>query len=189
MNRGQLLRTAQVEGAQTGDLLIINAHDYKEHFHVGTSLELNLSEGIGDMRHLTKLYSQPSRENVMLTVVKDTTKVHYAWSSARCSPRIYELRYHSKVPPHRSCQTNLAEVIAPYGISADDVSDVYNLFMNVEVEGARTVFRPPVATKDDYVDFKAEMDLLVALSSCPSDLGIVNSGKIKPLKMLVFENV
>ena len=33
---------------------------------------------------------------------------------------------------HRSCQDNLAEVLAPYGLGEDDVPDVFNAFMNVD---------------------------------------------------------
>lgn len=123
----------------------------------------------------------------MLSVTKDTTRVHFAWSGSRCSPRLYELVYNTTVPPHRSCQTNLAEVIAPFGLGADDVPDVYNLFMNVGIVDDKMVRKPPLAQKNDYVEMHGEMDCLAALSSCPSDLGVVNEGKIKPLKIKIAE--
>jgi uncharacterized protein len=183
---GQVLRIGQVEGDQVGDVIMFNAHDYKEHFHVSESLILNWIEGCGDLKHITKFYSQPSRENLMFTVLEDTTKVHFVWNSARCSPKIYEMRDKVSVPPHRSCQTNLAESIAPYGLSPDDVPDVFNVFMNVDIVGNKLRINQPIVKKDDYIDMRAEMDCLVAVSACPSDRAVTNAGKIKPLKAEIF---
>src|SRR5579864_2624349 len=89
VKKDQLMRICQVEGKQTGDLAIFNAHDLAEHFCVGQSLALSEAENIGTMKYITKFYSQPSLENVLFTVTEDTTKVHLAWSSSRCSPRLY----------------------------------------------------------------------------------------------------
>jgi uncharacterized protein YcgI (DUF1989 family) len=114
VKRGQVLRKGQVEGNQVADVIMFNAHDYKEHYNVGESEILNWIEGSGDLKHITKFYSQPSKENLMFTVLEDTTKVHFVWNSARCSPKIYSMRDKVNVPPHRSCQTNLAEAIAAF---------------------------------------------------------------------------
>ena len=187
VNKGQVLRIAQVEGGQVGDVIMFNAHDYKEHYNVSESLILNWIEGSGDLKHITKFYSQPSRENLMFTVIEDTTKVHFVWNAARCSPKIYAMRDKVDVPPHRSCQTNLAEAIAPYGLSGDDVPDVFNVFMNVDITGNKFVINPCTATKEDYIDMRAEMDTLVAVSACPSDRAATNAGKIKPLKVQIFD--
>jgi uncharacterized protein YcgI (DUF1989 family) len=61
----------------------------------------------------------------------------------------------------------------------------------IEVEGKQVgdmmalnhyTCRPPVAEKGDYVDFRAEMDLLVAISACPTESEI-NDYAGKPLKV------
>ena len=188
VSKGEILRIGQVEGGQVGDVIIFNANDYHEHFHVSESLVLNSIEGIGNMKYITKFYSQPSKENLMFTVVEDTTKTHFVWNGARCSPKIYQMRDNVSVPPHRSCQTNLAEAIAPYGLSADEVPDVFNVFMNVAVENDNFVIRPPIVGKDDYIDMRAEMDCLVAVSACPSDRITTNSGRIKPLLVRIYDS-
>ena len=48
---------------------------------------------------------------------------------------------------------------------------------------------PPVAKKGDYVDLRAEMGLLVAISACPSDLNPCNGEDRKPksLGIRIFE--
>lgn len=187
VRKDQVMRIGQVEGYQVGDVAIFNANDHKERFNASQSLVLNQIEGVGDLKHLTKFYSQPSRENVLFSVIADTTKVHLAWSGARCSRMIYGLRDKIAVPPHRSCQTNLDEVLAPYDISPDDIPDVFNVFMNVAIEGNNMIIKPPIATKSDYIDMAAEMDCLVAISACPSDKAETNAGKVKPLVVKLYE--
>ena len=187
VKKGQVMRIGQVEGKQVGDVIMFNAHDYKEHFDVAQSLRLNTIQGTGTLKYITRFYSQPSRSNLMFTAVEDTTKVHFVWLGSRCNPKIYELRDNVSVPPHRSCQTNLAEAIGPYGLTPDDVPDVFNVFMNVDIEGDTYVTREPIVGKDDYIDMRAEMDCLVAVSACPSDKAQTNAGRIKPLKVQIYE--
>jgi uncharacterized protein len=184
VKRGQILRIAQVEGKQVGDVIIFNANDYKEHFDVGESFVFNIFEGTGTLRFITKFYSQPSRENLMLSVLEDTTKDHFVWCGARCTSRMYSKR-ETGATSHRSCQTNLAEAIKAFGLTPDDVPDVFNVFMSVDIENDRFVIKPTRAGKDDYIEALAEMDCLVAISSCPSE-NPSNGGSIKPLRALIF---
>lgn len=181
------MRIGQVEGEQAGDVAIFNADDHKEHFDPDQSVILNTIQGSGNLKYLTYFYSQPSRENIMFKVTEDTTKNHLAWSGARCSPAIYRLRDNTTVPPHRSCQTNLAEVLVPYGIGPDDIPGIFNVFMNVSIKDNKMTIERPVVKKEDYIDMLAEMNCLVAISACPSDRASTNSGRIKPLRVQIFE--
>ncbi len=189
--RGQVLRLAQVEEKQVADAVFINADDRRETFHAGHSAYLNSIEGIGSTKRLAKLYSGPARENVMATVVDDPVGLHFAYMGNRCSRMIYKLRDNVDAPPHRSCQDNLAEALAPYGFGPDEVPDVFNIWMNVDIDPvtARFVVRPPTVGQGDYIDLRAEMDLIVAISACPSDVASVNDHRLKPLKALLYREV
>jgi uncharacterized protein YcgI (DUF1989 family) len=188
VDRGQIFRLLQVEEKQVADAVFLNAHDYKETFHAGHSAYLNCIEGIGNLKRLAKLYSGPARENVMLTVVDDPVGIHFAYIGNRCSRMIYQLRDKVAAPPHRSCQDNLAEALAPYGLGPDDVPEVFNIWMNVDIDPTtnRFVVKSPTVGPDDYLDLRAEMDVLVAVSSCPSDIAAVNDYRIKPLRARIF---
>lgn len=181
-----MLRIHQTEGRQCGDVAIFNAHDYKESFHAGQTWAINVILGTGTSKCFKHFYSKPPRENVMFSVVEDTCKNHWGSSGARCSARLYQLR--NKLTNHRSCQENLAEALAPHGISGDDIFDIFNVFMNVELfpDGGFRI-KPTEVTKDDYIDLKAEMDLLVGISACPADnTSPTNGGTCKSLGVKVF---
>ena len=71
---------------------------------------------------------------------------------------------------------NLVEALEPHGLTPEDVPDVFNMFMNVSYDDeGRYHIHGPVAGKGGYIDMRAEMDSLVALSACPAgDVSFVN---------------
>ena len=46
---------------------------------------------------------------------------HFGNMGGRCSPKLYELRDAITARGHRSCQGNLTEALAPFGLTGDDV--------------------------------------------------------------------
>ena len=185
VKKGQILRFIAVEGKQVADIIFFNANDYKEVFNSSMTVVFNEFQGTGNRKKVKYLYSKPPRENVIFTVLEDTVGCHYIDNGGRCSKKIYEFR---NQPGHKNCQDILSDAIAPYGLSPDDVPDVFNLWMNVDIENDMQVFKPSLAEKGDYIDLLAEMDVLVGASACPSE-GIVNHGKPKPLGIEIFEIV
>jgi len=182
--RGAILRIHLVEARQVGDCCFFNAEDRREVFHVGQTWALNGLLGTGTAKSWLHFYSKPPRENVMLTVVDDTVRNHWGNMGGRCSRRLYALR--DGDASHRSCQENLAEALAPHGLGGDDIVDVFNVFMNVELDAAGG-FRilPPQTKAGDYIDLRAEMNVLAAVSACPADRNATNDGRAKPLGIRV----
>jgi uncharacterized protein len=182
--RGAVLRISLVEDRQVGDCCFFNADDPREAFHAGQTWALNVLLGTGTARSFRHFYSKPPRENVMLTVLEDTVRNHWGNMGGRCSRRLYELR--DGDPAHRSCQENLAEVLAPFGLSGDNILDVFNVFMNVELRpDGSFVILPPTAKAGDYIELRAEMNLIAAVSACPADRNATNDGRPKPLAVTV----
>jgi len=183
--KGQILRIHLVEDKQVGDCAFFNLHDHREAFHVGQSWALNVMLGHGNGKRFRYFYSKPPRENVMLTVVADTVGNHWSNMGGRCSKRLLELR--DGDTDHRSCQENLTEALAPYGIAGDDIIDIFNVFMNVHVDPDGSFeISPPTAMKGDHIELRAEMDVLAAISACPADRNATNDGRPKPLGVTVY---
>lgn len=186
IKKGQTFRIHQIVGGQVGDCVFYNAHDYREMFHVGQSWAINVICGTGTSKSFKHFYSKPPRENVMMTVLEDTCPNHWGNMGGRCSTRLYQLRDGIQ-SGHRSCQENLTEALAPYGLTGDDVFDIFNVFMNVDLEadGGFTI-KPTDAGPDDYIEIRAEMDILAAVSACPADTSPTNGGKSAPLGIKIF---
>lgn len=181
VKKGEVFRIFPMEDGQVGDCVFYNANDHREWFHVGQSWAINGILGTGTSKTFRHFYSKPPRENVMMTVLEDTYANHWGNMGGRCSSRLYALR--DSIPEgHRSCQENLTEALAPHGLTGDDVMDVFNVFMNVDLfpDGSFRIL-PSTVTRHDYIEMRAEMDILAAVSACPADTSPTNGGRCRPL--------
>jgi uncharacterized protein len=119
---------------------------------------------------------------------------------AACDPARYELL--GVVGPHRSCATNLAEALGAlgaagaigaagagpfgWGLTGGVVPQPFNLFMHVEVDvdGALRVLSASTAPGDS-VSFRALVELIVVVSSCPMDVVAIGRGGVTPLAIKI----
>ena len=168
LQRGQHLRIVLPDGPQVVDLDAFNLDDLAECF---SSSELRRQAG-----HLTvghQLLSIPPWQRPMLTITADTVPrdpgsrgtLSHDLLYGRCSRRSRIERYASDTP---GCQDNLAEAIAPYSLTPMDVHDPFNVFMNTGVgPDDQLFFDPPAARAGDYLELLAELNCLIAVSTCP----------------------
>ncbi|KAK3697311.1 hypothetical protein LTR37_017544 [Vermiconidia calcicola] len=98
----------------------------------------------------------------MLRVVDDTVKVH-DMTFMSCNPEFYQKKGAPK--HHRSCATNIAEVMKDYGMGSYlEVTDPFNIFQNTP----NYSLKPLGSSKPgDYIEFEALMDCVCAASCCP----------------------
>jgi len=186
IERGQVFRIFPLEDGQVADCVFYNANDTREWFHVGQTWAINAILKTGTAKSFKHFYSKPPRENLMLTTLADTYPNHFGNMGGRCSAHLYKLR--NAPAGHRSCQDNLAEALAPFGLSADEVMDVFNLFMSVDLHtDGGYVIRESGVKKSDYIELRAEMDVLAAVSACPADNIPVNNWKCSPIGVRIYE--
>jgi uncharacterized protein YcgI (DUF1989 family) len=176
--RGQRLRVIDPNGEQVSDLLAFNADDPAEVISSGRTLDYasRLFLTTGD-----PLYSNRSR--VMLRIVEDTVGRH-DFLLTPCSKDTFRIIYGDE-HPHRGCFGNLAEALAPFGITEDQIPTAFNVFMNVVVDGrsgALTV-QPPLSQAGDHVLFEAEQDLIIGLTACSAPQS--NNFAFKPIEYAV----
>ena len=188
LERGQVLRVIAHEGKQVADLKFFNRHDLKEQFAASWSILLNTIAGTGTSQRITKLWSRPPYENVMLTVVEDAVGQHLMNGS--CSQRWAELSggMAAVVQGDKTCWDLFHDVLGPYGIGAADTDSqgTFNVFMSVRYDDAgMMIFESPRCEAGDHIDFRAEMDVLVAATSCP-DTNEINDFVPKGMKYQVF---
>jgi uncharacterized protein YcgI (DUF1989 family) len=123
----------------------------------------------------------------MMTILNDTVShrpspgggVGHDCLYARCNDKIWEIASGQK--NHPNCQDNLADAIESFKLTPFHVHDAFNLFQKsgVDPKDGRLYFEKTDANAGDYVDLYAEMDLIVACSSCPAGDG--SQGLRKPI--------
>jgi hypothetical protein len=177
--KGEVLRVVDLEGRQVGDLVAFSRADMGEKFWISNTVRLNGTVFV-TTGHV--LYSELSRP--MFTIVADTCGRHDLLAGS-CNAEIDKVRY--GVEAHHGCVESFLAALAPYGIARRDIPMSLNLFMNcpVEASGAWTI-ATPVSKPGDYVDLRAEMDCVFALSNCPQDLNPCNDGRLKPLHVVIY---
>ncbi len=180
LKRGQILRVIDPEGEQVSDVMAFARGDKAEKLSSGRSIDYN------DTIYLTTghvLYSNRSRP--MFTILGDTVGRH-DFLLTPCSPETFEILYEGHEGYHPSCLENLTVNLAPFGISEDDIPTTFNVFMNVAVSPAgELAIGPPLSKAGDYVDLRAEMDLVIGVTACSAEKS--NNHSFKPIEIEVRE--
>jgi uncharacterized protein len=174
--RGEHLRLIDIEGLQTGDLMAFSA-DGSERFSTGRTSDYNakILLSTGD-----SLWSD--RSNKMLTIVEDEVGRH-DMLYAPCSLEMYRIEY-GVTGYHPNCHDNLLAALKELGIQPDSLPNAFNFFMNVEVQpDGRLEILTPRSHAGASMVLRAEMDLAIALSSCPAS--VCNAGG--PPRPLAYE--
>ncbi|MBI1403114.1 MAG: DUF1989 domain-containing protein [Porphyrobacter sp.] len=175
--RGEVLTVTDPEGGQVSDMLAIAADDPGEILSNGRTFDYEES-----LRLTTGARLWSNRSRVMLTIIEDHAP-HHDFLLTPCSLGTFRHFYPDK-PPHRGCFGNLAEALAPHGVEPNAIPTAFNIFMNVTVaEDGRLAVLPPGTKAGDFVRFRAEMDLVVALTACAAYAS--NGGSFKPIDYAV----
>ena len=176
--RGERLRVIDPNGGQSGDLFALSA-DGSERLSNGRTFDYQgrIYLSTGDV-----LWSDRSRP--MLTIIADDVGRH-DFLYASCTKEMYQLQYGVE-GDHPNCADNLGCALRNLGLDPGPPPTAFNVFMCADVgaDGALS-FKPPPSKPGDAITFRAEMDLAVALSSCPASL--CNGGQApRPLAFQVL---
>ena len=198
VKKGQILRITDIEGKQVGDLVLFNEHDHTEKLSTGyTLMSIRVSEprrhqvwlgcrGITTGHQLISTIWNP-----MMTILADTPVpggVHDLLLRM-CSSWNYE---QSGAGPRDGCLELLARVLGSFKIAKGNIPDAMNVFMNVYYDPQKGMFfiDEPVSRPGDYIELRAEMDCLAALSTCPDDVNSLCNGtpphRAKPLRVQIL---
>jgi uncharacterized protein len=174
MFRGETLRVIDPLGEQVADLVAFARADAGEWVSSGRTFDYN-----GTIYLTTGHVLYSNRSTALLTITGDTVGRH-DFLYTPCSQETFDILY--KVQGHHpSCLENLATNLLPFGIGSDQIPTTFNVFMNVEIDGDGTLsIRPPRSKAGDYVDLRAEIDLVIGLTACSAEMS--NNYRLKPIE-------
>ena len=180
LKRGQILRVIDPLGEQVSDLMAFNAHDLDEVLSSGRTIDYANTIFI-TTGHV--LYS--NRSTPMFTILEDQVGRH-DFLLTPCSPETFQIIYDNH-DPHPSCFMNLVTNLAPFGITPDRIPTTFNLFMNVQIaENGELTIAPPLSKAGQYIDLRAEMDMVVGVTACSAEMS--NNYSFKPIDIEIRES-
>jgi len=193
VKKGQTFRVA---GSTVVDFVAFNLHNLRERFDQARTKtnQVKIFISTGD-----QLFSKLN--NPLLTIVEDTFKEgKHDLQKGMCSKKRFELvakglaqrkfaegvdlnpQRPEDIPDH-GCWENLIDALKDWDVPPEDIPSPLNLWQTMKIDpetGAMldTMVRPKT---EAYVDFRAEMDCLVAVSACPQ------SGRGEAIRVEIFD--
>jgi uncharacterized protein len=174
---GDHLRIVDLRGQQAVDFLVYDAADPVNRYNAANTVKINRTVYVGKG---AKLYSELG--DVLMTVAEDTVG-HHDTLGGCCSTEINLRRY--GIPHTESCRNNFIKALSEHGMSARDIPLNINFFMNVPVRpDGSTEIVDGLSVPGDFVDLKAEKDVLVVISNCPQLYNPCNGFNPTPVRLI-----
>jgi len=163
LDRGDTLRIVNTSGISTVSLLAWNSVDPSERLNHADTIKVQWAARLQKGR---LLLSDMGR--VLLGITEDTSAAHDTLvggsTAASNQARYGEGNF-------RNTRDNFILAAAKLGLDRRDVHPCVSFFAPVAVDAeGRLVWSDQRRWKGDFVDLRAEMDLLIALSNCPHPL-------------------
>lgn len=176
--KGDILRIVDLEGRQAVDFLCYDAADPTDRYSATNTIKIQGSLYVGAG---TVLYSDLG--NALCTVVADSCGGHDTIYGC-CSEANNFLRY--GVRGSHSCFANFTEALAGLGLDRTYIVSNVNFFMSVPTgaDGAAKI-ADGHSQPGDYVDLRAERDMLAVLSNCPQMHNPCNGYRLTPVRVTV----
>jgi urea carboxylase-associated protein 1 len=182
VRKGQSLRIVDVEGQQAVDTLFYRADKFTERYSAQGTLA---AQGSAYVTTGTRLLS--SEGNVMATMIADTSGDHDT-SAGACSCEANTVRFGHHTRYMHACRENFLVEVARHGMDKRDIVSNINFFMNVPILPDGELAIVDGASKPgDYVELRADMDLLCVISNCPQVNNPCNGFNPTPIRILIWD--
>lgn len=180
VREGAVVRLVDLEGQQAVDFLCYNLANRAERYNAANTIKLNNSIYLGQDTVLWSVRARP-----MMTIVADTCGSHDTIYGC-CSIEIDRVRFDKE--NSWGCQQNFESELAKHGMSEADIAANVNFFMYVPVrEDGRIAIADGLSKPGDYVDLRAEMDVLVVISNCPERDNAAAGYQPTPIRAIVYQ--
>jgi urea carboxylase-associated protein 2 len=182
MKPGQSLRIVNIHATHGVSALFWNARDTSERFNPADSVKVQWSARLARGK---LLLSDMGR--VLACITDDTCGQHDCVAGA--STRSGDARKYGADPTRRNSHENFILAAAKHGLSARDVGPCITFFAPVATDQVgRFEWREDAVKPGDYVDLRAAMYLIVALSNCPHPLSPRGDWRAEPVRAYLWRS-
>ncbi|HEY5959113.1 MAG TPA: urea amidolyase associated protein UAAP1 [Polyangiaceae bacterium] len=184
LRRGQRLRITDLEGGAALTALFYNARLLTERYNMPDTLK---AQQIARVTRGNALYSDMGR--VLCSIVADTVGWHdtiTGFGNAALTQRHFGSGRYQELRNgfFRNTRDNLLIELGKYGLGKADISGNVNFFVKVPVDEAGNLsFVTPHSKAMDYVELRADLDVLIVLSNTPHPLDPARTYAPKPVRL------
>jgi urea carboxylase-associated protein 2 len=176
--RGETLRLLNADGSSAVSVVAWNAHDISERINHADTVKVQWSASLRKGRVILS-----DMGKIVFSIVEDTSGAHDALvggSTAASNAKKYGGDY-------RNTRDNLILAAGKLGLSRADIPLPVTFFAAVKTDiNGGFVWNEARRANKDFVDLRAEMDLLIALSNCPHPLDPAPNYAPGPLQLTRF---
>ncbi|MBO3761770.1 urea amidolyase associated protein UAAP1 [Ciceribacter sp. L1K22] len=162
----EVLRVSLDEGFSTVSLVAWNALDPSERMNLPDTVKVQWTTGLGKGR---VIFSDMGK--VMFSIVEDSSGAHdclMGGSTAASNAKKYAGANGATL---RNTRENFVLVATKAGLDKRDIPAALALFAPVRVDAdGKFEWKADLVGDGDYVDLRAEMDMIVGFSNCPHPL-------------------
>src|SRR5262245_3677784 len=179
LEKGKVIRIVDLEGKQVTDVAAFSHADFGEKLSAEITM---LLKGLIRPSMGSVLFSDDF--SPMFTITADTVGRNYL-AGAVCSEEANFFRY--GVRGTRNCRDNLAMAVSPWGITRRQIQGAFANFLTmIHHADGRGEIAEPLSKAGDYIDLRAEMKMLVAITNCPQARNPCNGWNPTPVKITVY---
>jgi urea carboxylase-associated protein 2 len=181
--RGSRLRLTDLKGDACANVLIYNANHPVERLNVADTIKVQWN---GYLRKGNLLLSDMGR--VLMSIVDDTCEKHDTFcgaSNQKTNAAKYGAGDNHTATPNARDRFSLA--LAKHGLSRRDIMPNVNFFKNVRIEpDGSTTFIQNSSKAGDYLELRAEMNVLIVVANTPHVLDPRTTYSCTPLRLTAW---
>ncbi|MBW4527349.1 MAG: urea carboxylase-associated family protein [Phormidium tanganyikae FI6-MK23] len=178
IRRGDTLRIIAPEGSSGVALLCYNADNTIERYNAADTAKIQFN---AFLKKGMVLYSDMGR--VLFSIVEDICGYHDTLGG--CSNLTTNAKYGEG--DYKNSRDNFLLALTKRNLGKRDITPNLNLFTRIAVEpDGNLVWAGKTAQPGDFIDLRAEMNVLVVLSNCPHPLDPAYNPK--PIRAIVWNS-
>lgn len=164
LRAGERIRISTPGGDSAVALIAWNSEDTSERLNHADSIKIQWTAALTKGR---LLFSDMGR--VLFSIVEDTSGAHDVLAGGLNAAGVR--RKYGSHTTLRDTRTNFVLAAGKFGLDPSDIPPFVTFFAPVSVAGdGSLIWRDGARRAGDFVELRAEMDLLVAISNCPHPL-------------------
>lgn len=179
IKRGNTLRITDLEGSQGVSLLCYNADNLVERLNVADTAKIQFN---AFLKKGMVIYSDMGR--VLFSITEDTSSCHDLLTG--CSNATSNTNKYGE-GDWKNSRDNFLKAITRWGLGKKDIMPNLNLFTRIAVDPDGKMTYEDCKKPGSYIDLRAEMNVLVAISNCPHILHPSTTYDPKPIQIQILK--